>query len=44
VGIPGDPHYVGAAFALARRQGLIESVGCRVGRGGRLVRTWWSAS
>src|SRR5829696_5054514 len=41
VGEPTDPHYPGAAFASARRQRLIEPVGARVGRGGRLVRVWW---
>lgn len=41
VGEPTDPHYVGAAFAAARRSNIIEPVGCRVGRGGRLVRVWW---
>ena len=41
VGEPTDPHYLGAAFAVARRQKIIEPVGARVGRGGRLVRVWW---
>ena|SRR5215204_4850447 len=41
VGQPNDPHHVGAALAAARRQKLVEAVGARVGRGGRLVRVWW---
>jgi hypothetical protein len=44
VGEPTDPHYPGAAFASARRQKLIEPVGARVGRGGRLVRVWWGVA
>ena len=38
VGEPTDPHYPGAAFASARRQKVVEAIGARIGRGGRLVR------
>jgi hypothetical protein len=41
VGAPSDPHYLGAVFAAAQRQHVIEPVGARVGRDGRLVRVWW---
>jgi hypothetical protein len=41
VGAPTDPHYVGAVFAAAQRQRIVEAVGARVGRDGRLVRVWW---
>ena len=41
VGAPTDFHYVGVLFAVAQRQRVIEGVGCRVGRDGRLVRIWW---
>src|SRR5829696_4450854 len=44
VGEPTDPHYPGAAFASARRQKVVEPVGARVGRGGRLVRVWWGGA
>src|SRR5215212_1619225 len=44
VGEPTDPHYPGAAFASARRQKVVEAVGARVGRGGRLVRVWWGVA
>lgn len=40
-GMPSDPHYVGAAMALAQRRGVVEAVGCKVGRGGRMVRVWY---
>lgn len=41
VGEPTDPHYVGAVFAVAQRQRIVEAVGCRIGAGGRLLRIWW---
>jgi len=44
VGQPEVANYCGAAFASARRQKLIEAVGARVGRGGRLVRVWWGVA
>jgi hypothetical protein len=40
VGAPTGPHYVGAAFAAARRQRIVEAVGARLGQDGRLVRVW----
>jgi hypothetical protein len=44
VGQPEHPAYVGAAFAAAQRRGVIETVGARVGRGGRLRRVWWGVA
>jgi len=44
VGEPTDPHYLGAAFAMAQRLKITEPVGARVGRGGRLVRIWWGVT
>lgn len=41
VGAPTDPHYLGAVLASAQRQHIIERVGARVGRDGRLVGVWW---
>jgi hypothetical protein len=41
VGTPPDPHYVGALLAAAQRLKIVEPVGARVGRDGRLVRVWW---
>ena len=41
VGAPTDPHYLGAALAAAQRHRIIEPVGARAGRNGRLVRVWW---
>jgi hypothetical protein len=41
VGAPTDSHYLGALFAAAMRQRIVEPVGARVGRDGRLVRVWW---
>ena len=41
VGRPPSPECVGAVFAAARRSNVIEAVGCRVGRDGRLLRVWW---
>ena len=41
VGAPTDSHYVGAVFAAAQRLKIVEPVGARVGRDGRLVRVWW---
>jgi hypothetical protein len=41
VGEPPDPHYWGALLAAAQKLGIIEAVGARVGRDGRLVRVWW---
>ena len=40
-GEPEDPHYWGALFAAAQKLKIIEAVGARVGRDGRLVRVWW---
>lgn len=40
-GEPEDPHYWGALFAAAQKVKIIEAVGARVGRDGRLVRVWW---
>jgi len=44
VGEPPDPHYWGALLAAAQKLKIVEAVGARVGRDGRLVRVWWSAS
>jgi hypothetical protein len=44
VGEPPDPHYWGALLAAAQKLRIVEPVGARVGRDGRLVRVWWSAS
>jgi hypothetical protein len=41
IGEPPDPHYWGALFAGAQKLRIIEPVGARVGRDGRLVRLWW---
>jgi hypothetical protein len=41
IGEPPDPHYWGALFAAAQKLKIIEPVGARVGRDGRLVRLWW---
>jgi hypothetical protein len=41
VGAPTDSHHVGALFAAAQKLRIIEAVGARVGRDGRLVRVWW---
>jgi hypothetical protein len=41
VGAPTDPHYVGAVFAAAQRQHIVEPVGAVVGRDCRLRRVWW---
>jgi hypothetical protein len=41
VGEPPDPHYWGALFAAAQKLRIIEPVGARLGRDGRLVRVWW---
>jgi hypothetical protein len=41
VGAPTDSHYLGAAFAAAQKLRIVEPVGARVGRNGRLVRVWW---
>jgi hypothetical protein len=41
VGAPTDPHYLGAVFAAAQRLKIVEAVGSRIGRDGRLVRVWW---
>lgn len=43
-GGPEDPHYWGDLLAAARKLKIVEPVGARVGRDGRLVRVWWSAS
>jgi hypothetical protein len=40
-GQPEDPHYVGAVFALAQCQRIVEAVGARVGHDNRLRRIWW---
>lgn len=44
MGEPPHSSYVGAAFASAWRAGVIEQVGCRVARDGRLVRIWFQAA
>ena len=44
VGEPPAPAYVGAVYAAAQRSKIIEAVGCRVGRNGRLLRVWWGSS
>jgi hypothetical protein len=41
VGEPPDPHYWGALLAAAQKLRIVEAVGARVGRDGRLVRVWW---
>lgn len=41
VGEPPDPHYLGSVFSAAQKMSMVEAVGCKVGRGGRLVRVWW---
>jgi hypothetical protein len=41
VGLPNEPHHVGAVFAAARRQRIAEAVGAAVAADGRLVRVWW---
>jgi hypothetical protein len=40
-GEPEDPHYWGALFAAAQKLKIIEAVGARVGRDGKLRRIWW---
>lgn len=39
VGYPPDPHQLGAAFAAAKQQHLIEVAGATIAKG-RLVRVW----
>lgn len=41
VGQPPAANYWGALFAAATRRGLIEAVGCQLGRDGRMVRRWY---
>ena len=41
VGEPPDPHCWGALLAAAQKLRIVEAVGARVGRDGRLVRVWW---
>ena len=41
VGQPPSPECIGAVFAALQRTGAIETVGCRVGRDGRLLRVWF---
>jgi hypothetical protein len=40
-GEPEDPHYWGAVFASAQKLKVIEAVGARIGRDGKLRRIWW---
>lgn len=39
-GYPPTPNQLGAAFATAKQQHIIEPVGATVGEGNRLVRVW----